>query len=747
MRQTWIVLSIVLAVSATPHAQRSSVRLRIADANSGIPLRARITAASTVPLPRTFSDEHGEVSVDVGPSGRTVRVNKPGYLSQPVDLAPRDEVVSIRLVRGAAISGRVIDMLGAPVVNRPVLVAPQPDTGQPPRRARTDDLGAYRVGTLADGTYSVSVALVTPSVPGVSAATAPPPAPDALPHLVVVRRADDVAGIDFVVAPPVTCRAPAPPVEPPSIRPDLRAGPGGNAPGNGSIAGRVTTADGRPLACVEVAALRGGSPTASGITDTDGSYVLSRLRAGAYTVEFKRAGFAVMQWGQSDGGPPGRPITLRDRDRVTRIDIRLLRGGALTGTVVDEFGEPVEDVALRALQLRDQGDRAIAISAGTVQTDDRGRYRFFGLLPGRYIVGSVPTTEGPESRIGMGYPPAYYPGTVEVASAAVVDVQEDAERQWVDFARVPNRVATITGTAVNSRNEPVTDRVILVASQRSGAVIAETQGADVKGADGAFTIPNVPPGDYVLQATSKRGADEPSEFAMQYVTVVEADPLPVRIQTRTGIDLRGRLIEEGVPLVDARGFTLEAVPVDWDQTSLLAGVQRVTPDGDGLLSLAGVTGPRRFVLSSSRSDWYLKSVRLRGGDVTDDVMGFPPGGFNFIRDLEVVVSNKGATIEGDVLNGTTMATETSIVLFSTNPDHWFRGSRFVKTVRGTPVGEFRIEGVADGEYFVVAIDPLDGAAGAAWQQRDFLQSLIGGARRVRLHEQEGRTITLTVVHR
>jgi hypothetical protein len=153
------------------------------------------------------------------------------------------------------------------------------------------------------------------------------------------------------------------------------------------------------------------------------------------------------------------------------------------------------------------------------------------------------------------------------------------------------------------------------------------------------------------------------------------------------------------------------------------------------------------VLSSSRSDWYLKSVRIRGGDVTDDVMGFPPGGFNFIRDLEVVVSNNGATVTGDVLNGSTLAPGSSIVLFSTNPDHWFRGSRFVKTVRGNQNGEFRIEGVADGEYFVVAIDPLDGAAGAAWQQRDFLQPLIVGARRVRLREQEARTVSLTVVHR
>ncbi len=279
MRRPWIVLSLVLAVSATPHAQRRSVRLRIADANSGIPLRARITAASTVPLPRTVSDEHGEVSMDVGTSGRTVSVSKPGYIPQPIELAPGDEVVPIRLVRGAAISGRVIDMLGAPVVNRPVLIGRQPDSKQPLRIVRTDDLGAYRVGTLPDGAYTVSLGVATLLTPAANVPSPPEASPDALPHTVVVRRGDDVAGIDFVVPPLVTCSSP------------VSAAQGANVPSSrramevlssGSIAGRVTTADGRPVPCVEVAALRVGRPVANGTTDTNGNYVLSRLQAGAY---------------------------------------------------------------------------------------------------------------------------------------------------------------------------------------------------------------------------------------------------------------------------------------------------------------------------------------------------------------------------------------------------------------------------------------------------------------------------------
>jgi len=87
------------------------------------------------------------------------------------------------------------------------------------------------------------------------------------------------------------------------------------------------------------------------------------------------------------------------------------------------------------------------------------------------------------------------------------------------------------------------------------------------------------------------------------------------------------------------------------------------------------------------------------------------------------------------------------VLFSANPDHWFRNSRFVKSVRGGDGGKFRIEGVADGDYYVAATEPLDGSAGGAWQERGYLQSLINAARRIRLREGDDRALTLTVTHR
>jgi len=762
------VLSILIAgmMSPSARAQRIGVRVHVVDVDSAVPVaHAQIVSLSGTPLPPTMTDLHGDAVVDVPDVGRTVQVAKAGYAASSVKLAapggrdprrgpvapdprrgPGDsvpgslsggaelvsepDVIQVPLARGAAIGGRVLDPFGAPLAGQAVRVTSATGADARGRQATTNDLGEYRVGGLPEGSYVVSLggSKKTPPATSASAVT------DEVEHTVTVRRGDEVGGIDFSTVRP-GCVVPAPPVVPLFSPVPTSA-----------IQGRVTTPGGMALPCVQVVAFRGTVRSASTVTDTAGRYMFRSLQPGTYILEFSRAGYVTMQWGQQQAGQPGRSVSVRAREQRGNVDVRLARGGAIAGTLLDEFLEPAENVTVRALELRGD-DRAVAVGVGTAVTDERGRYRLFGLLPGRYMVATAAASEPADLRTGKGYAPAYFPGEKEIASAQIVAVKEEQERPFVDFAREPVRVATITGIAVNSRNEPITERVMLVASQRSGAVIAETQGATVKGPDGAFTIPNVPPGDYVLQATSKQGDSGPPEFGMQYVTVYEDDPMPVRIKTAPGVDVQGRLIEQGTPLVDPRSFALTAVPTDWDQTSVLTGVQTLSPGEDGVLSLEGITGPRRFVLTAAPPDWYLKAVRIRGREVTDDVSALPVMGIGAFRDLEVVVSNRGALVQGDAMDGSAPASAFSVILFSSNPDHWFRNSRFLKMAPGSSAGRFRLQGIADGDYFIAAVDPLDGSAAEAWQNHEFLQSLIVNARRIRLREGDDRTLTLTLAHR
>jgi hypothetical protein len=437
-------------------------------------------------------------------------------------------------------------------------------------------------------------------------------------------------------------------------------------------------------------------------------------------------------------------ILLRDREDLKGIDMTLPRGGAITGSLVDEFGDVVEGVQMRALELRPQDQRTLAVSAATALTDDRGYYRLFGLMPGRFLVVAAAAQDPADAKTRRGYAPVYFPGTPEIAAAREVTVDPEREHPWVDFARVPTRVQTVTGTAVDSKNDCVTDRVILVPSQRSRATIAETQGAPANGADCGFTIANVPPGDYVAQAQSHRDAQMPPEFGMAYVTVNEADPLSIAIKTRPGTTITGKLIQDGGSL-DTQAFALAAVPVDYDNTSVLAPAEAMAVAANGDLRADGLNGTRRFTLTAAPEGWYLKSVKLRARDLTDSTLdlrfGAPPG------DLEVVVSNRGASLSGSAMNGQQRQPDFSVLLFSTDRSQWFQYSRRVKAGRANGRGEFQIDGIPTGEYWVVAVDPLDGTATGLWQNRDALDSLVPVAQRIRLTAGESQTTTLRVSHR
>ena len=69
--------------------------------------------------------------------------------------------------------------------------------------------------------------------------------------------------------------------------------------------------------------------------------------------------------------------------------IRLWKGGAITGRVLDEAGEPLVDVAVAAVRRSSDGR---LLTGPTARTDDRGVYRLATLTPGSYLV-VVPQTQ------------------------------------------------------------------------------------------------------------------------------------------------------------------------------------------------------------------------------------------------------------------------------------------------------------------------------------------------------------------
>ncbi len=152
------------------------------------------------------------------------------------------------------------------------------------------------------------------------------------------------------------------------------------------ITGVVVTTDGTPQPVRRAIVALSGGPLAlslNAITDDDGRFEIAEVPAGRFTISVSRASYVTIGYGAAAPERAGVPLVVEDGQRVTGIRLLLARGAAVAGTVRDADGEPTPG-ALVGLAKRSGADRVTLPL--TVETNDRGDYRFFGLAAGEYFV-------------------------------------------------------------------------------------------------------------------------------------------------------------------------------------------------------------------------------------------------------------------------------------------------------------------------------------------------------------------------
>ena len=128
-------------------------------------------------------------------------------------------------------------------------------------------------------------------------------------------------------------------------------------------------------------------------------------------------------------------------------------------------------------------------------------------------------------------------------------------------------------------------------------------------ADGSFAFANVGPGVYAVQATGdadSKGLDartSAGQFAASSVIVTANDPPR----------LEGRLRYEGVPAEPPPLFNLAPLPIDRNLAPPLGdGWNSVSLQPGDTFEFQGVFGPTLLRELLHETDWYLKSVVIRG---------------------------------------------------------------------------------------------------------------------------------------
>jgi hypothetical protein len=363
-----------------------------------------------------------------------------------------------------------------------------------------------------------------------------------------IRAAASALAVLLALAPGISsglARQGPPPPPPP------RPGPGAPpiASGSAAISGVVVDATSKePLADAVVALAAGGSSAAveRQMTDVRGRFVFGDLAARSdYTISVTRAGYFDGRYGPS-GSRSGRPIALAEGEWFSEARVELVRPSAIAGRVVDERGESVVGVFVRALaEILVAGRPHLAVSQ-TTKTDDRGAYRLSGLAAGRYIVsvpsiqnavpadfpvdeprafgprmpgvvlpdtpavaldpdtlliaGTYPTSPPAGSARPQAYPTMFHQDARALADAAAVVVDTGRDRTHVDFQLRPVPAWRVSGRV---QGPPDLTSGLLVRLVQPGAEdlgLGSEAATAVVDQKGSFTFLNVPAGSYVIDA-------------------------------------------------------------------------------------------------------------------------------------------------------------------------------------------------------------------------------------------------------
>jgi protocatechuate 3,4-dioxygenase beta subunit len=386
--------------------------------------RIAISGAGAQASGFVFSDDHGQFQV-IAPRAASLTITRSGFLPVMLKVAGAASSSStpmiVRLTPAAAVSGRLIDSAGEPVVSGGIRISRTDNGGAPGSgpvmTTFSNDLGEFRVGGLAAGKYEISSyhdfdeqarirtndedrsarlllqqAIAENLVPNAPRAIGEPMA------LSGVTPVEIRAGADVQVTLQQTLS---------SNREGLR--------GSGAIAGAIIDAFGDPVDRVRVRAWRtagsGRLPArqtgAAAITDDRGHFRLFHLPPGAYVVE-------VLPASQMPPAPALGPVYYPGTSLVGQASLVSVDAGeaanltihyvpsplsSLHGITVNAAGMPMRAVV--GLLATSSGN-GVRLAARTTQTAADGSFAFSSVAPGGYVVrATVLRADDPRSSLMM----------------------------------------------------------------------------------------------------------------------------------------------------------------------------------------------------------------------------------------------------------------------------------------------------------------------------------------------------------
>ena len=596
---------------------RASIAGTIYDASGGSIAKARVRRDG---IAGVVADEHGAYRLCVMRGRSDIEFAADGYgsvvLGLDVDGEQRQDIV---LVPEASIGVRVVDDDDSPVPGAAVFAVPQEWTRDRPQKtgALTDARGRARLARLVPGPYQVvgfaqdlraapvsaiaevvagpevivrmsATARITGTVvangkpvgDATIVAIGVPPSARSLPGFTAP---DGTFALDRVALGEVTFSAhPYEVTSPARLRVDAArtyANVVIKVEALGSIRGRVTR-NGKPVENVEVCCVRTPSQPPRQLTDAAGRYQFTGVPAGRYELGASADDVGAFAF--------GKKLELAHGEGAI-LDLELDQAAAISGTVVDETRRPVAGVFVRWMH-ETTGD------VGRCLSDSQGRYRCAAMTGGGRYRAAVFPAEARQTPYQ----------TADGRPHPVLELKDGSSRIDDVTLAIDYRRLTIGGRVVDDTGAPIPDAEVRAVGgdddQRPQFQPWARLPRTFTAADGTFTIAELSPGTYALQARAPDGGEGT-------VTNIAAGTTSATIDVVRAGGIAGTLAGYAAPpAIHAR---------------LIDGTYRMIPatvDGTSAFRITGLRPGRYLIGAQTSAEGDAQVAEVRAGMTTQLAM-------------------------------------------------------------------------------------------------------------------------------
>jgi len=481
----------------------------------------------------------------------------------------------------------------------------------------------------------------------------------------------------------------------------------------------VDSVTGSPLEDVEVslAFSQAESPLHTTTSGADGHFEFKSLARGKYALTAQGRGYRSQGYEQHDNYFTG--IVTGPDMQTENLTFRVKPDAAISGTVSDEFNDPVQGAQVFLFITGLAESPQTVILRTTSMTDDAGHFHFAHLPEGRYYVvvsghpwyaqddaeevdeeaeadvirhlrarGTVvqprpaePSGQRPGSELDVAFQTQYYPNATDANQAVPIAVKP-GDRATADFHlfAVPAVRLKVRGSPAYRGN---VNTVILSEQIFSFSRSVASQTVDQSGA----LLSGLAPGHYLLQFPPSA----PNGAAQQ-------QPIELLADMEVAPGQSGKLISSISGTVQVDGAPLSCMSCHIRLVSIPSGESFGAQVTDKGFEIDGGVRPGRYhVWLLNNENYLVKDIAATGARVVGKQLEITSGAA--VR-LAISATKGVATIDGIALADGRPVSQTLVLLVPSDPAH---NLVLFRRDQSDSDGTFTLREVLPGDYTVIAV--------------------------------------------